>query len=371
MKLTWPAIYACLFLYRSVASALAITLLTQVTTLGDSHGYAALDYERGSEKAGGQPSNVVTFLIGYVAKTIFFSSEVMVGLVFQAIAFVGMVMLLSSLSVDLRKRLIAFFFVPSFTIWTSIAGKEALIVLFVCLVLKAAVDWAYRGRISIWQVALGLFGLALFKPHFLPATMFLLGMSVALPATRVKTLLVLGSLVVTVSILFALRPTLELYAPPFLTAHFVGDYARSSRPPFWTEYGDFFGKSAEGMYLSFVGPTFAETRVSVVHLFSFIESWIMLIAFAVLLFREGGRVPAFCFILGIGVLFWTLAPNYGTGVMNPGTAIRYRAGWLPIIFFCVTILMTRRFGEIWLETFRRRPKAAAPPASEISPARPA
>jgi hypothetical protein len=369
VKLTWPAVYAVLFIYRSIASVFAIGFVVRLTTLGDSHAYATLEFDQWVEKSGaGLNSNMVTFFYGLAIRKLFFANEFVVSIAYQAVAFVGIVMLLASLETGLRRRIAPLFFFPSFTIWTSIAGKETFTVLFVCLILKAIADLAYRRGMSFIQIGVAFVGVAVFKPHFLPATLFLFGLVLMAAPVKIKASLVTGALIVTVSILFALRPFLEISAPDLLISHFTGDNARSARPPFWTEHGDFFGKAALGMWLCFVGPTLEEVRVSVVHLFSFVESMILLGVFAFYLSRELPRIPLFCFLLGLGTIFWTLAPNYGTGVMNPGTAIRYRSGWLPIIYFCVIVLMTREFGVALIERFRKPARARAAP---LTPARPA
>jgi hypothetical protein len=372
MKLTWPAVYAVLFIYRSIASVFAVGVIVRLTTLGDSHAYATLELEQWIEKSGfGLNSNVITFLYGLAIRKLFFANEFIVSMAYQVISFVGIVMLLMSLEPKFRLRIVPLFFFPSFTVWTSIAGKETFVVFFVCLILKAVTDFAYRGRFSFVQVGIAFVGIVVFKPQFLPGTMYLFGLILIVAPFRIKASLVAGAFMVTVSILFALRPFLEIFGPELFLAHFMGDNARTNRPPFWTEEGDLFAKAAEGMWLAFVGPTLEEIKISVVHLFSYVESMILLTIFLAHLLRDLPRIPLFCFLLGLGTIFWTLAPNYGAGVMNPGTAVRYRSDWIPVLYFCFTVLMTRDFGLALVERFRMRKMASVDaPAVALSPARP-
>lgn len=358
MKFTWPSLYLLLFVYRCAIGVLAFSVVIRLTSLGDVGQYANAEYAR----AGEGTSTYVVFLFGKIIRSTMFANEYFLSIVFQSVSFVGIVMLLMSVVPDLRKRLLPFFFLPSFTIWTSIPGKETFVALFVCLALKAFVDFAQRKSLAIMYLALGLVGVAFFKPHFLAPILFLLGMSYVASGIRQRSIMVLGAFCVTISILVMLRPALEAAGPQLFLAHFTGDSARSARPPFWTEPGDFFGKAAEGMWLALVGPTLYEVNISVIHLASFVESMVVIGALGLMLLRESPRIPAFCFILGLGTIFWTLVVNYPAGVMNPGTAIRYRAGWLPIVLFCVTVLMTQRFGHMWVRNFRTKVTKPSPPA---------
>ena len=368
MRFTWPALYAILFLYRSFFAFVAFAIVSRFTTLGDTYGYALGTMAGYHDKYGiGFDSNTIAFLFGYAIQVLFLSNEYVSAIAFQAIGFVGIVALLRSLSPDFRRRLVPFFFFPSFTMWTSIPGKETFIVLFVCLVLKVVVDWTTSRRLNLPLLAFGLLMVGLFKPHFVAALLFVLGLALVVSYVRQKGIVVIVAFAVTIGALFALRGFLEERAPQMFLYHFTGDSARSTREPFWTEPGDFFAKAPEGMWLAFVGPTLSEVRISVVHLFSYFESLVMLGAFCAMIGRGFSRIPVFCFFLGLGTIFWILAPNYGTGVMNPGTAIRYRSAWLPIVFFCVAVLMTREFGMAWVERFRK--PAAGVRAAPLTPAR--
>ena len=357
-----------------MAAFAAFSIVSRFTTLGDTHGYALGSWEGYNAKFGiALDSNTIAFLFGYAIQVLFVSNEYLSAIAFQAIGFVGIVALLNSLAPELRRRLMPFFFFPSFTVWTSIPGKETFVVLFVCLVLKVVVDWTTSRRLNLPLLVFGLSMAGLFKPHFVAGLLFLVGIVLVISYVRPKGIVVFVALAITIVALFALRDYLEQRAPQMFLYHFVGDSARSTREPFWNEAGDFFAKAPEGMWLAFTGPTLGEAKISVVHLFSYVESLVMLGIFGVMLWRELPRVPVFCFFLGLGTIFWVLAPNYGTGVMNPGTAIRYRSGWLPIIFFSVTVLMTRDFGLAWVDRFRRRslkPTGTVPPAVALSPARP-
>jgi len=340
----------------------ATTVIVRFTTLGDSGGYATdnpLGYE---EKGGGLLSSTgIVLYLGYqIGKIVGFNFNA-VAMIFQTIAFVGIVALLNA--VDRRDRLLlfVFFLSPSFTLWSSLPGKEAFVVLFTCMILRGFAR-SLNGKAMVTPLFIvAVILLAIFKLQYLVALFFLF---VTLAAGRFVTnrelLLLVGGLA-SIAILFAFRGYLEELVPLTIQPHFVGDAARSTRDLFFKEYGDVFGKMGEGMLLAFVGPTVFEVGISIVHLASFIESLILLGFLLLVIVWRSPSMPVFCLMLAGFVIFWIVFANYPMGVLNPGTAIRYRSGWLPVIAFSVVVLTSRRVYENWIGIRRR---------SDVPPTRP-
>ena len=130
--------------------------------------------------------------------------------------------------------------------------------------------------------------------------------------------------------------------------------ARSTRDHLFMEQFDFFRKLPYLMPLAFWGPTWTECSTSPLHLFSFIESGVIIITaiimlwgFPVALIRQFRHYYQW-FLLGCNSVFLLLFVQYGQGIINPGAGIRYRTNiYLPVIAFVYifSYLKERRIEE--------------------------
>ena len=139
----------------------------------------------------------------------------------------------------------------------------------------------------------------------------------------------------------------------------------STRQAFWVEKYDVFWKAPYGMFQGFVGPTVAEAASGhVLQLASFIESFVLVGALLFLLLRRLPRIPVYSFFVSLFVTFWIVFPNYPIQIMNPGSAIRYRTGYLMLIFLAFAFLLSRELYVSWAAgTPRRRDRSAALPTA--------
>ena len=96
------------------------------------------------------------------------------------------------------------------------------------------------------------------------------------------------------------------------------------------------------MYIDLVGPTFIEAMQKTTHLFAWIESMIILSTFAVgslklyLVAIKTNKLNIYYLSIFLIVTSWILFVNYPFGVINPGSAVRYREnfyGFLVILFY--------------------------------------
>ena len=72
--------------------------------------------------------------------------------------------------------------------------------------------------------------------------------------------------------------------------------------------------------------------------------------------REIPRMPAFGFLMMCFAGFWLLFANYPFGVMNPGSAIRYRTGYF-ILLLTILIVVSSRATYIYWRS-RKTPTSA-------------
>ena len=232
---------------------------------------------------------------------------------------------------------------PSFNIWSSIAGKECLVV-FGMGILCAELVKLYKKEpfkpsvlffIALWLV------MVLKKPY-IPFVLITFGYVVFRRCVNVPykwDVAILVGLLAAVAVgMYLFRYQIDSYS--FYAQQVPRVSARSTRGHLFIEQFDFFKKMPYLLPLAFWGPTWAECTTSPLHLFSFIESGIiilmaviMLWGFPVRLIRQFRQYYQW-FLLGCNSVFLLLFVQYGQGIINPGAGIRYRSNiYLPVIAF--------------------------------------
>lgn len=339
MNFSWPLVYLSIYLYRSAILVATETFVGQFTTLGDSR-----RYQRGGSlsEAFSNGSTSLTQAIGSVFKTLTGDSQFGVNFGFMTLGFVGIVVFLRALPPNYRQLAVPFLFLPSFNLWTSIASKEAVLLcaagFFSALI--AQLTLGYQG--VKWRNFLALPLLFFYKMHYAPALLFLVLTTFVSSYVRRQSFAILVAGVASLALLVLSAQTvgdLALQIP----AHFIEDgTALSTRTAFWTHWTETFTKAPEGMWLSFFGPTLSEAASGhLLHMFSFGESTILLLIIFTIVGRKALTRPAPLMFILVFVLFWLLFANYPLGVMNPGTAVRYRAGYYLFVVLVVILTSSR------------------------------
>lgn len=359
MTISWGVVYLLLFVYRSFYSVAAEIFVARFTTLGDSQGYQGegatlLDEEWGQVDLVEQNrvvATMVTDVIGAVAHRTFGGSELAINLVFQAIAFVGIVILLQALHRRERLIVLALFLLPSFNVWSSVAGKEAIVV-FAMGILSAFVIRLHRGDGRVGPLLLlAVLITYFFKDHYLPAIMFAVVGVIFVSRLKQKASAALLGGLISLAFLFVFRDQIDQLAFRIIP-HFQG--LGSSRAPFWVEQYDVFLKAPLGMLLAFYGPTAAEAEQGILFMFSFVESFVLLAILSVAILPRLLSTPVYLFIIVIFSVGWLLFAAYPLGVHNPGSAIRYRTGFEVFIFAMLIGMLSRRAHDDWAESVRWR-----------------
>ena len=373
LVLTWGVFYAFLWLYRSAASVAGQVVVSQVTTLGDSGGYqsggAFVSWiVLGQLTDIGSARNIgttITPLLGALFNRLFGGNPILINVGFQTIAFIGIVALLQAAKPAHRALLAPLFLLPSFTLWSSVASKEALVVFFLCVgsagVLKI---WYGEGRPSPLH-AVAFACVWPFKPHYVPALAYLLGTSWAARHVRQPAALALVLGLSSLSFLYVFKDTMIRLVFAAVQPAFSGRGATFQRPEFWETPMDIFLRAPEGMFRSLLGPTFQEALSGhVFHFVSFVESAAILSVMIWFAVRGLARMPVFTFVVGAFTTFWMLFPTYPLGAMNAGSAIRYRTGYIVILFVLVAAILPRDTYFTW----RRGRQGSRPPRRAAVPA---
>ena len=323
-----------LYLYRCVLSVLAHTVVRGITKLGDSGVYqheSYVDYYTGTIF----DPTLLTMFVGYIISDFLFDGPVFINIAFQTIAFVGIFLFIRTLSGANRVLVLILVATPSFSLWSSVAGKEAIIVFLVFTILSQLVRWNDR-KISFFYLGLVLLSILwIYKPSYFPALLYLISMIVISRFVRQKAFLSYIAVIISLFMMYVFKDTISEYSFA-VSEHFShGIHGLSTREPYWHDTYDVFFKAPYGMFQSFFGPTFSEVSNSVLHLFSFVESLVILIILMAIVLVRLPRLPVFIFITATFSLVMILFVNYPFGIMNPGSAIRYRTGYFPIVIFII------------------------------------
>jgi len=234
---------------------------------------------------------------------------------------------------------------PSVTVWTSIASKEALLI-FMLGIICARIINIYKNQDKLrWYLFVCLFLLYGYKPHYFVPVMFVLCITYTAKYFRQKATVAMLGLICSFGLLY-------LYRDQFSELANWTNYAlsamggESGRPPMLVEKYDVFYKAPYGMFLSFFGPTLGEIS-KILHVFTFLESTVIFGTFLFLLLRGLPRLPIYNLVLSFGTVFWIIFANYPLGATNAGTAIRYRSGYILIVIVAIVFLLPRTQYLVW------------------------
>jgi len=361
---TWGTAYFLLWCYRSTFSVLAEVVIMRLTNIADTRNYQSRQLLQTIEALesiatpGGTfflqgVATALTDLVGGVLGTLTFGNPIAINIGFQTIGFNGLVAFLRAVDPAQRKVLFFLMLLPSITVWSSLASKEALLTCFVGVVCAHVVR-IYKNTDRLSVAALFCFALmAIYKPHFVPAMLLLLAVPYVARYSPQKATLALLAVVASLVALYLFRDRIDSFAL-WVDAALNAMGGKSGRELFLVEQYDVFLKAPLGMYLSFTGPTFDEANKGFLQLVTFGESILIMAILLYQLLRRLPQIPVYNLVLSLGALFWILFPTYPPAVSNPGTAIRYRTGYILIVFLCFVVMLSRPLYTDWVRGWRVR-----------------
>ncbi len=360
----WRSILALLFAYRCVMTVLAETFVVGFTSLGDFGGFGA-NHDLEITGSWFLVPEAIVANIAVLLSRVLFGNAMLVSLVFQALAFYGLYRLLSALEPWYRTRLLPLLFLPSFALWSSITGKEAILVFALGIVSAYLIDVHHgRERLRLPDL-LGAFLLMVFKPHYGAALLYFFGVSIS--ARYIQPRAFVGFMLGALSLLplyfyYEVLSEISFQVLP----HFVGG---STRAAFWIAPDDVYLKAGYGMLLSFIGPTLPEAlrAANPLHVITFCESMILIAYLLYLGLAQIRWMSLYNLFLASFSLFWILFANYPFGVMNPGGAVRYRTGYMLFIFVLFAVVCAKQASPRWWWRAEQRADPSPPPAGASIP----
>ena len=348
MILRWGTFFFVFYLYRCGLSIFAQVL---ISNLGDTSTYQKggrgttsgfvemIDAGRPLEATGLRAfGTAITELFGATLSQLTGGNPYLINIGFQTVAFVGLFRLLMSVEPKVRKPLSLLLLLPTFNLWTSVASKEALVTFVFCMLLVVFSRMEKEGGRRYFLTSFLIVLLLVLKPHYAAAAVFLFG--VALICRRVKQRATVAFSLGLASLipLFFLAERLDGFSQT-VAGHFRTGAQTLTRAPYFSEPYDLFMKAPYGMFQSFFGPTASEATVGALQMATFVEAVILVVVLSYLIVRRLLDLGVYEVIVSGFTLFWILFPSYPFGIMNPGSAVRYRSGYLVFLLGVIVILM--------------------------------
>lgn len=361
MRLSWGSFYVFLFLYRCLFSFLGQTVVLRLTDIPDTMGYqqatlAAVPRLLGSlvfSASFAQQRHAVVIVQAIAGSLSAFvgGNAVLLNIGFQAIACAGLIYLLMGVPPGPRRFLAVLLMFPSFTVWSSIVSKEAIVVFLVCVLGRYLID-IYNGvqrsiPFHILVVAPVLLLLFVFKPHFIPAILFAIAVPKIATMTRQPTTVAIFAAMATICALYVLRDPIDQFVLKTYRGIASEPGASNREGAFLVDAYDTYARAPLGMVRAFIGPTLSEAGSGVLHLASFVESIVIVVLLAGYAALRLPRVPVYMGVVSLFTIFWVMFANYPLGLANPGTAVRYRTDYIVLIYLAAVPLLSRAAYVRW------------------------
>lgn len=235
---------------------------------------------------------------------------------------------------------------PSFGIWTSIISKEAVGVFYMGIILGYFIDLIEDKKRKIRLIEyIAFYLLFVFKIQYL-AAIFSLWLYIKFSyffnlKFFGKSMLLFLHILLSICFFYYFKD--EINSISFLLPeHFSIDGGSTRENTIWINDYDVFWNAPYGMFIAFWGPTFSDIIKSPILIIVFIESLIIFLFFMYFIYSifrlslKIGKLNIFYFSIFFITLFWLLFAHYPFGILNPGSAIRYREnfyGFLLILIF--------------------------------------
>ena len=349
-------IWQIYFLTKIIYMFIALFVISQFTSLGDSGRY--LNAKPFMFVWSSSSSDLMDFLGGTFS---YLFGKIFANIPFILISFYGVYYPIKKLKLKKKQLILVLTLLsfPSFGIWTSIISKEAFAVFYMGLILGYLID-LIKGNLRKDYLFLfvGLFLCWIFKPQYLVGILITIVFIYLHDILNLKKeqnllsfiLMIIGSLM----FLYIFRNEINNLAFE-IPKHFSVE-SHSTRPnDVWMNKNDIFWKAPYGMIIGFFGPTIDEAISKPIHLIVFIESSIIMIIFLYavinlfLISFATGKFNIYYFGIFFIILSWILFVHYPMGILNPGSAVRYRQGFysfLVILFFFLHINILKRDFEL-------------------------
>lgn len=336
--------YLIFFLSKIAYMFFALFVFSKFTHLGDTARYLS-----GRTYGDSRWFYSSTYMMDFFAHSFnLILGPVLANLPFVFLSFYGVYFSVKRLELHQRDLffLLVILSMPSFGVWTSIASKEAVGVFFMGGILGAFIDYIKDRPVSVVFLILSIYLCFVFKPQYLIGVFCLFLFVFISKKMNLKGWGKVFLIVVFFSgsffSLFVFRSQINDLSF-IMPKHFSLDAGSTRVNDIWLNDYDVFWNAPYGMFIAFFGPTFDEALSKPSHLLAFIESLVILLVISYYFFKIVFYIKLRNFnVYYIGIvlipMIWILFVHYPFGVLNPGSALRYRenffAFFIVIVFFC-------------------------------------
>lgn len=323
---------AGLILVKSLYCIFALLIFGSFTTLGDSESYIAGSYL--TENRTFTSSAFIMSLIGSsIGKPLSYCLACIASCY-------GIIYPLTKYNFKRKEKLLIFFIalLPSTGIWTSIYGKEAFIVLFLGGVIGFFIDICSNKKIrpTFFQLCCFLL-LCIFKIQYAVVVLLIFTYLLFVIHIRGASSKILFNLALSllglgfIYFLFSVANFFD-YFVSIIPSHFSDESNSTRINDFWLTGGDFFKYLPEGIFVSFVGPTLFESIQKPLFFPFFFEGILILFLVSLVSYKSiiyrSSKFNLFYGSIAIITIILFLLAHYPFGIFNPGSAVRYRSGFI-------------------------------------------
>ena len=329
---------------------IAIAFISKVTTLGDTFDYFYLT----KPQEGSFPLLLLnsTYWMNLLGHNLYLiMGEYLANIPFIFLSVYGIYYPIKKMKLTTKQ--LAFLLIllsfPSFGIWTSICSKESVGVFFMGIILGYIIDLFEKRRKYPNLLELFAFYLLLiFKTQYAPAVfaiIIFIKLSQAFHLRKNgKFFLFIFSIIFVLILAYIVRDYMQFIAD-IMPTHFSAHSKSTRENTIWIEKYDIYYHALQGMFIAFIGPTFSEAMDNNMQLIVFLESVVILIILFWILIKTFFRKKINIYIFSLSFLgtFLILFGHYPFGVLNPGSAIRYRENFYAflIIFLYYLYIKSR------------------------------
>lgn len=342
----WTLFFFIKFFYM----IFALLIYSKITILGDTDRWmdGVIEYTDISKILFG--STAMIDYIGGISSKLF--GNLIGNLPFMLLSFYGIYYSVSKFVLS-KKQLIFLFFLlslPTFSIWSSIAGKEAIGVFFMGIILGYIINILEYNRYKLKLIEYFAFYLMfVFKAQYSLAifsVIFYIYLSRKFSLSKFGKLnLLIIHIVLTIIVFYIFRNIINELSF-IMPKHFSLDGGSTRENTIWINDYDVFLNAPYGMFIAFWGPTFSEIINKPIQSLVFIENFFIMSFFMFFLFKfivklSNYKVNIFAFTLFIIPIFWLLFVHYPFGALNPGAALRYRENFYAFIVVYLFYIYTK------------------------------
>lgn len=238
---------------------------------------------------------------------------------------------------------------PSFGVWTSIFSKEIFVLFSFSICVGGLIDMLREKRdfLSLFQIA-ALALLTFIKPHYSVA-IYCSILTILAYKRGVKAELAI-SMNIVIFCLIALASvyyidTIFEYTQ-IMPKHFSISGGTTRRNEFWDSEYDFFTFMPIGLPMAFIGPTLPESINSIKLLPFMFEGWFLfglLIYYSATSIIQNQNINTITLSLFFSFTCVLLVTHYPFGLFNPGSAMRYRSGF--IMPMCLFLIYLKQYAQ--------------------------